>query len=233
METVCALDYRYGRKEMKELMSYKARVSRCLQVEAALARAQAKIGNIPMNAAEEITKKASLEYVDLERVAGIESKIHHDIMAIINALTEVCDGDAGKYVHLGATSYDMVDTALALQIRDGLALLDKGLEALEEVLADKAERYKGLVMVGRTHGQFAIPITLGLKIAVWLAEFHRHRQRLQECRKRVLVGKMSGAVGTGAGLGEKAFEIESMVMEELGLGVEEASTQIVQRDRLN
>ncbi|MBN1389413.1 MAG: adenylosuccinate lyase [Candidatus Thermoplasmatota archaeon] len=233
MEPVCALDYRYGRKEMKEIMSYKARVSRCLQVEAALARAHAKVGNIPKKASVEISRKASLKHVDLRRVEEIEAGIHHDIMAIVYALTEVCDGDAGKYVHLGATSYDIVDTALAMQMRDGLAILDEGLGSLEDVLAEKAERYKALVMVGRTHGQYAIPITLGLKIVVWLAEFHRHRQRLQECRKRVLVGKMSGAVGTGAALGTRAFEIERMVMEELGLGAEEAATQIVQRDRLN
>ncbi len=233
MEPVCALDYRYGRKEMKELMSYQARVSRCLQVEAALARAHAKVGNIPGSAADEITKKATLKHVSLKRVEEIESEIRHDIMAIVNALTEKCSGKAGKYVHLGATSYDIVDTALAMQMKEGLDLLDAGLKDLETVMASKAEEYKELVMVGRTHGQYAIPITLGLKIAVWLAEVHRHRARLMEARKRLLVGKMSGAVGTGAALGEKAFEIEAIVMEELGLGAEEAATQIVQRDRLN
>jgi adenylosuccinate lyase len=232
MEPVCALDYRYGRKEMKELMSYQARVSRCLQVEAALARAHARVGNIPKSAADEITKKATLKHVSLKRVEEIESEIRHDIMAIVNALTEKCSGNAGKFVHLGATSYDIVDTALAMQMRDGLDLLDSGLKELEVVMADKAEMYKGLVMVGRTHGQFAIPITLGLKISVWLAEVHRHRTRLMEVRKRLLVGKMSGAVGTGAALGEKAFKIEGLVMKELGLGAEEAATQIVQRDRL-
>jgi len=233
MEPVCALDYRYGRKEMKELMSYQARVKRCLEVEAALARAHAKVGNIPKDAAKEITKKATLKYVSLKRVEEIESQIRHDIMAIVNALTEQCDGKAGRYVHLGATSYDIVDTALAMQMRDGLDLLDKGLGDLEKVLIKKSNKYKELVMVGRTHGQYAIPITMGLKIAVWLAEFHRHRNRLKESRKRLLVGKMSGAVGTGAALGDKAFEIEEIVMKELGLGKEEAATQIVQRDRLN
>jgi len=233
MEPVCALDYRYGRKEMKELMSYQARVSRCLQVEATLARAHARVGNIPGSAADEITKKATLKHVSIKRVEEIEREIRHDIMAIVNALTEKCTGNAGKYVHLGATSYDIVDTALAMQMKDGLNLIDSGLGELEKVLAQKADMYKELVMVGRTHGQYAIPITLGLKITVWLAEVHRHRERLKEVRKRLLVGKMSGAVGTGAALGEKAFEIEAMVMEELGLGTEEAATQIVQRDRLN
>jgi adenylosuccinate lyase len=233
MEPVCALDYRYGRKEMKELMSYQARVSRCLQVEASLARAHAKVGNIPSKAANEITKKANLKNVSLKRIGEIEAEIKHDIMAIVHALTEQCDKKSGKYVHLGATSYDIVDTALAMQIMDGLDVIDPALDELEDILMEKADAYKDLVMVGRTHGQYAIPVTLGLKIAVWLAEFHRHRQRLKECRKRVIVGKMSGAVGTGAALGDKAFEIEKFVMEDLGIGREEAATQIVQRDRLN
>ncbi len=232
MEPVCPLDYRYGRKEMKEEMSYQARVRRCLEVEASLARAHAKVGNIPHEDAAEITRKATLEYVSISRVEEIESTIKHDIMAIVNTLTEQCENDAGRWVHLGATSYDIVDTALALQFREGLRLIDGQLDRIEKVLVSSSDRYKDLVMVGRTHGQYAIPITLGLKMAVWLAEFHRHRARLEEVRKRVLVGKMSGAVGTGAALGEHAFEIERLVMEDLGLGVEEAATQIVQRDRM-
>ncbi|MFO8050689.1 MAG: adenylosuccinate lyase [Thermoplasmatota archaeon] len=232
MDPVCALDYRYGRKEMKDLMSYRARVERCLEVEAALARAHAGIGNIPEEAAKEISRKASLEHVDLERVEEIESSIRHDVMAIVNALTEQCNGEAGRYVHLGATSYDIVDTALAMQMRDALKIIDDDLGRLETVLISRSKEHRDLVMLGRTHGQYAVPITLGLKMVVWLAEFHRHRTRLKEMLPRLLVGKMSGAVGTGAALGENAFRIEKMVMDELGLGREEAATQIVQRDRM-
>ncbi len=232
MEPVCPLDHRYGREEMKRTMSHAARVSRCLEVEAALARAHAGIGNIPQEAAQEITKKASLTYVSLDRVNEIEAEIRHDIMAIVHAHSEACSGDAGKYIHLGATSYDIVDTALAIQMRDGLDILSMGMDQLSEALAEKAERYRDLVMVGRTHGQFAIPITLGMKLAVWLSELLRHKERIQQLKPRLLVGKMSGAVGTGAALGGKAFEIEKAVMDDLGLGVEEAATQIVQRDRM-
>ncbi|MGA1822696.1 MAG: adenylosuccinate lyase [Thermoplasmatota archaeon] len=232
MEPVCPLDFRYGQLDMKEIMSYQARVLRCLQVEAALARAHAEVGNIPKEAAVEISRKADLDYVSIERVEEIESGIKHDIMAIVNALTEQCDGDAGKYVHLGATSYDIVDTALAMQMRDGLDLIDRRIGKLENALINLAEKHRALVMVGRTHGQYAIPITLGMKMAVFLAEVHRHRVRLKEVRSRLLVGKLSGAVGTGAALGPKAFEIEELVMKDLGLGMEEAATQIVQRDRL-
>ena len=232
MDPVCPLDFRYGQAEMKEIMSYQARVDRCLRVEAALARAHAKVGNIPEEAAQEITRKASLDHVSIERVEEIESEIKHDLMAIVNALTEKCEGDAGKYIHFGATSYDIVDTALAMQMGDGLFLLNSRINKVVDSLINLARENEDLVMVGRTHGQHAIPITLGLKMAVYLAEFHRHRNRLEEVKKRLLVGKMSGAVGSGAALGEHSFRIESMVMEELSLGKEEAATQIVQRDRL-
>jgi adenylosuccinate lyase len=232
MEPVCPLDHRYGREEMKKVMSHASRISRCLEVEAALARAHAGFGNIPREAADEITRKASLDFVSIKRVDEIESEIRHDIMAIVHAHSEACDDDAGNYIHLGATSYDIVDTALALQMREGLDLLDRGISSLIGNLSDKARRYRDLVMVGRTHGQFAIPITLGMKVTVWLAEVLRHRKRLKEMRPRLLVGKMSGAVGTGAALGDEGLDIERAVMEDLGLGVEEAATQIVQRDRM-
>lgn len=232
MEPVCPLDHRYGREVMKKVMSHASRISRCLEVEAALARAHAGFGNIPKEAAAEITKKASLDFVSIDRVDEIESEIRHDIMAIVHAHGEVCENDAGDFIHLGATSYDIVDTALAIQMREGLDILDDGISSLIGNLSDKVKKYRGLVMVGRTHGQFAIPITLGMKMAVWLAEVMRHRNRLKEMRPRLLVGKMSGAVGTGAALGDDGLDIERAVMEDLGLGVEEAATQIVQRDRM-
>ncbi len=231
MDPVCPLDFRYGRDEIKNVMSHANRVQRCLDVEAALARALAKIGRIPESAAKVITEKATLEHVSLSEVQEVETSIRHDVMAIVNVLTKACGKDAGRYVHLGATSYDIVDTALALQMRDAVDILDRDIEELEAALASRAVGYRDLVMVGRTHGQYAIPITLGFKIAVWLAEVHRHRQRLKDCRGRLLVGKMSGAVGTGAALGKDALMVERLVMEDLGLGAEEAATQIVQRDR--
>ncbi|HHD15138.1 MAG TPA: adenylosuccinate lyase, partial [Euryarchaeota archaeon] len=156
MEAVCPLDYRYGRKEMKEIMSHSARINRCLEVEAALARAHASVGNIPEEAAEEITRKATLEHVSMERIEEIESDIKHDIMAIVHAFSEACTGEAGRYIHLGATSYDIVDTALALQMRDALDLLDGGIASLMDALSEKASLHRDLVMVGRTHGQYAI-----------------------------------------------------------------------------
>jgi adenylosuccinate lyase len=148
----------------------------------------------------------------------------------VRALAEAC-GPSGAYVHLGATSYDIVDTATALQLKDALALIDMRLSEMERVLMEKAAKYRDTVMVGRTHGQHALPTTLGFKFTVWLREISRHIERLGQCKKRVIVGKMSGAVGTQASLGENAKRIQEVVMRRLAIEVADISTQIVQRDR--
>ncbi len=221
---------RYGTAEMLKIFEEETRVQKLLDVEAALALAHAEVGNIPKKDAEKIAAMADTKHVKVERVKGIEKEIKHDIASLVRALSEVC-GSSGAYVHLGATSYDIVDTANALQLKDAMGLIEKKLEEFKSVLQKQAERHKETVMIGRTHGQHALPITLGFKFAVWGYEVNRHLQRLEECRKRVLVGKMSGAVGTQAGLGEHAERIQQLVMERLGLHPAEVSTQIVQRDR--
>jgi len=230
MNNVCPLDFRYGRNEVKEIFSEESRLLYQLKVEAALARAHAKFGNIPEEAAEEITRKANLEHVNIERVKEIEREIHHDVMAMVKALTEVC-GDAGKYIHLGATSYDIVDSANALQIKEALEIVEGGLVRLKFSLLKLAEKYRDTVMLGRTHGQYALPITFGMKMAVFASETERQIERTRQCRKEMAVGKMSGAVGTGAALGGHFFDIQEEVMRELGLRAEIPSTQIVGRDR--
>jgi len=227
---VCPLDFRYGRPEMKAIFEEENRLQKLLDVEAALAQAQAKVGNIKQDHADIIKKTASTRYVKLERVREIDTKINHEITAVIRALSEQA-GESGKYVHVGATSNDILDTAQALQLKDAMKLLEEDLDRLKKTLAKRAKEHRDTIMVGRTHGQFALPITFGLKIANYALEVHRHQQRLRECAPRVLVGKMSGAVGTGAGFGSKATKIQIEVMEQLGLGVEEGPTQIVARDR--
>ena len=222
---------RYGTPEMVRVFDEESRLRAMLLVEGALALAQAEVGEIPREDAERIWQVASSGLVRLERVKEIEAEIKHETMAVVRALAEAC-GPSGRYVHLGATSSDILDTALALQLKEALDILEKRLCRLIALLASLAERYKELVMVGRTHGQHALPITLGFKFSVWAAEAYRHLQRLRDCRPRVLVGKMSGAVGTMAGLGPRAFEVQALVMEKLGLEPAEISTQIVQRDRL-
>ncbi len=229
----CPLDFRYGRPEMKAIFSEEGKLARLLAVEASLARAHAYVGNIPADAATEISRKATSGKVTPERVHQIEAEIRHDLMAVVKALTEVCEKGAGNYVHLGATSYDIIDSANALMFRDGLKLIEEELEDLEDALAKLARDHRATVMMGRTHGQAAVPMTFGLKMSVFLLETHRHLERLHEMRARVVVGKMAGAVGSSAGLGPKAFEIAEFVARDLGIGMEEGPTQIVQRDRYN
>ena len=231
MSLLCPIDFRYGRREMKDLFTEEARLRRLLEVEAALARAHAKAGNIPAEAAREIAAKATTRHVSVDRVLEIEKETRHDVMAVVVALTEKCTGDAGKYVHLGATSNDISDTATALQLRDAIRVLASALRDLRKALADLARKHRTTLILGRTHGQAAVPMTFGLKIAAFASEVDRHLERLHEAEGRVVVGKMSGAVGTGAALGPKAGEIERAVMEDLGVGVEQAATQIVGRDR--
>jgi adenylosuccinate lyase len=215
---------------MLSVFQEETRVQKLLDVEAALAWAHAEVGDIPTDDAQEIASKASTHYVKVERVKEIEKEIKHDIASLVRALSEQC-GSSGAYVHLGATSYDIVDTANALQLKDALTIIEKRLACLKAILKEKAGHYKGTVMMGRTHGQHALPITLGFKFAVWGYEVQRHLQRLSQCRERVLVGKVSGAVGTQASIGDNAERIQEIVMGRLGLKAAEISTQIVQRDR--
>jgi len=227
----CPLDFRYGRPEVRALFSREARLGRALRVESALAEAEAAVGMIPPAAAAAITAAVETGQVRLERVEALEASLRHDVMAITRALAEVA-GAGGAFVHLGATSADITDTALALELAESVAILDDDLRELLRTLLDLAERERATPAVGRTHGQHAVPISFGYKIAVAAAEVGRHRHRLRELSPRLLVGKMAGAVGTGAGFGAHGVEIERRVMDRLGLAADEAPTQIVGRDRI-
>ena len=221
---------RYGTDEMRRIFDEENRLQKMLDVEAALAWTHSEVGNVPRKDAEKIVKMASTVHVNLSRVKEIESVIKHDTMSVVRALAEVC-GPSGAYIHFGATSSDILDTATALQLNEALDLIEKRLDELERVLLEGAGRYKETMMMGRTHGQHASPTTFGFKIAVWMREIARHVQRLREARERVIAGKMSGAVGTQAGLGVHALKIQELVMKRLGVKSAEISTQIVQRDR--
>ncbi|MBA3044749.1 MAG: adenylosuccinate lyase [Candidatus Thermoplasmatota archaeon] len=227
---VCPLDFRYGRETMKIVFDEERRLQHMLDVEAALAAAHAKVGNISQEDARIISEKASTDFVKLDRVWEIEKSTNHDIMAMVKALTEQC-GPSGDFVHLGATSNDIVDTVMAMQFKNALAIIEDDLILLQNAILDLAEKHRDTVMVGRTHGQFAVPLTFGMKMAVYAREIQRHIERLREARPRICVGKMSGAVGTGAALGKHASELQIEIMAKLGLGIEEASLQLVGRDR--
>lgn len=225
---ICPLDFRYGRDITKKIFTEEERYRKMAKVEEALAYAYYKIKKIRKSDYENI--KNACEKVSLERIKELEKETKHDVMAMVKAITELA-GESGRFVHLGATSNDIVDTAVALQLKDFYEILERDIDELKITLKELSLKYRDAIMLGRTHGQHALPITFGLKMAVYLAEVNRHYERLNESRKRVLVGKMMGAVGTGAGFSGKALDIERYVMEYLGLGFEEGPTQIIGRDR--
>lgn len=231
MSNVCPLDYRYGHEDMKAVFSEASRIQYQMMVEAALARAHASLGTISKEAAEEITRVASLDVVSVDRIKEIEKETRHDVMAMVKAMTEKCNGEAGKYVHLGATSNDIVDTATALQLRSAMEIVLEDVDDLIMTFASLAKRERDTLEIGRTHAQFAIPITYGFKVSGYIAEMIRHRVRIVEAMPRVCAGKMAGAVGTGAALGKNFFEVQRRVMADLELTYEPAATQVVGRDR--
>ncbi|USG99632.1 adenylosuccinate lyase [Thermococcus argininiproducens] len=223
------IDYRYGSEEMKRIWEEENKLQKLLDVEAALARAHAQLGNIPEESAKIIGERANTKWVKVERVQEIEEEIHHDIMAVVKALSEVC-GEHGKYVHLGATSNDIIDTANALLIKESLEIVLKDLKELRAILKSLAKEHKYTVCIGRTHGQHAVPTTYGMKFAIWLDEIQRHIERIEEAKKRILVGQISGAVGTMASFGKMGLKIQELVMKDLGLKSALISNQIIQRD---
>jgi len=215
---------------MKAIFSEANKLAKFLEVEAALAEAHAQVGNISEEDAKTIRANANLDSVKVEAVNAIEAEIRHDVMAVVKAMAAQC-GDAGKSIHLGATSNDIIDTGTALQLKEAVEIIRQDLVTLKKSLLTLAEEHKNTLQVGRTHGQFAVPTTFGLKMAVYGAEVARHIHRLDQVKERLLVGKMTGAVGTGAALGDEALKIQDIVMEKLGLRPEEASLQIIGRDR--
>jgi adenylosuccinate lyase len=225
------IEFRYRYPEMYSVFTEETKLQKWLDVEAALAWAHAQLGIIPLKTAEEIGKKAKIDIVKLERVKEIESEIHHDLMAMVRALTEVCEGSSGNYVHLGATSYDIVDSALGLIFHDAIEILELDLKNLLKTLLFQAEQNKKTICIGRTHGQHALPTTYGMKFGVWASEVARHIDRIRAVRSRIEVGKMSGAVGTMAGFGEKGFQVQKLTMKKLGLKPVTIANQIIQRDR--
>jgi adenylosuccinate lyase len=225
------IEFRYRYSDMYAVFTEEAKLQSWLDVEAALAWAHSEVGTFSKKIAYEIESKAKVSIVKVERVKEIEEETKHDLLAMVYALQEACDGNAGGYIHLGATSYDIEDTALALQLSKAMNLIENDLKNLLNELIIKAETHRTTICIGRTHGQHALPMTYGMKFALWASEVSRHLDRLSESKKRVLVGKMSGAIGTMASFGEKGFDIQRITMERLGLEPALISNQIIQRDR--
>ena len=221
---------RYGSPEIRRLFDEENRLQKWLDVEAAVAKAQATVGDIPKSAAEEIARNANTTTVTLARVREIEKEIRHDLMSMVRALSEACSGEGKRYVHYGLTSYDIEDTATALIFREAFALIEKQLQLLEETLARMVRKHRNQLIVARTHGRHAGVVTLGLKLAVWLEEIRRQQRRLSQVKDRALVGKVLGIVGTGAGLGKNALKVQELALNSLGLRPAGLVTQVVQRD---
>ncbi|MBU4175045.1 MAG: adenylosuccinate lyase [Actinobacteria bacterium] len=215
---------RYSLPGMKEIWSEEAKLQNWLQIEVLACEAMVELGLVPPEALVEVKRKARF---DVERVKEIEQRTHHDVVAFLENLAENI-GEAARFLHFGMTSSDILDTGLAIQMRDAAEILIEGTSRLMGMLKNKALEHRDTVMIGRTHGVHAEPLTFGVKLAVWAFETRRNLDRLMKARNMVSCGKISGAVGTYASI--DPF-VEKYVCDRLGLKTAEASTQILQRDR--
>ncbi len=215
---------RYSREEMAAIFSERAKFSRWLEVEILAVEARVRLEEVPVEDLSEIKERAAF---DVARIDEIEAVRHHDVVAFVENVRENV-GAAGRHIHYGMTSSDVVDTANAVALRDAGDLLVEGIGRLTETVRKKALEHKETLMAGRTHGVHAEPTTFGLKLAGWTFELDRDRDRMRRARDQVAFGKLSGAVGTYSQLHP---EVESFVCERLGLGVEPSATQVIPRDR--
>jgi 3-carboxy-cis,cis-muconate cycloisomerase len=217
--------------EMREVFSDERRTSYYLEIERALARAQARLGIIPEKAAREIERQCRIENIDLARLKQQTERIGYPILGVVQQIVDLCADGLGEWCHWGATTQDITDTAAIMQIRAALELVEKDMEAIAAALADLSRRYRDTPMAGRSNLQQAVPLTFGFKTAALLAAMQRHRVRLALQRPRVLVGEFGGAVGTLASLGCDGLKVQAAMMKELGLGQPDIAWHTV-RDRI-
>jgi adenylosuccinate lyase len=215
---------RYTREKMGALWSEEHKYETWLQVELLACEAWAELGEIPREAVELIKKKAR---IDSKRIDEIERRTKHDVAAFVSQLEETV-GEAGKYIHFGLTSYDIVDTALSLRLKQAADIIIADIDLLMTAIKKKALAHRETLMIGRTHGVHAEPITFGLKMALWYEEMRRNRGRMEQARATVSVGKLSGAVGTFA---NAPPAVEEYVCKKLRLAPAPVSSQVIQRDR--
>ncbi|NTW87866.1 MAG: adenylosuccinate lyase family protein [Desulfobulbaceae bacterium] len=207
----------FSTQEMTAIFAEGQRFNRWLQFEAALSRTQAAMGIIPAAAALEITRRANLEQLDTERIRQGYQRSRNSLIPLLNELRRACTEGHGEYVHYGATTQDVLDTSQTLELRDTFGIIYRDIRRIEEILMGLATRHRSTPMIGRTHGQQATPITFGLKCAIWLSEIRRHIERIKHLMPRLLVGQLSGAVGSFAALGFDGREIAKRTLAELGL----------------
>lgn len=215
---------RYTRKEMGALWSEQSKFQTWLEVEIAVCEAQVKLGVIPEAALKDIKNKASF---DVERIKEIEEEVKHDVIAFLTNVNENV-GESSRFIHLGLTSSDVIDTALAMNMKRAGVMLRKELDVLHDAILGQAKKHKGTVQIGRSHGIHAEPMTFGFKMGVWLEEVRRNQKRLDDAIENISVGMISGPVGTFSNISP---EVERLTCEILGLTPAKISTQIIQRDR--
>lgn len=218
----------FGTPAMRAVFDDRELIRKYVEVEVALAKAEAKCGVIPAEAAAEIAEKCNADTLDFDLLRHETEIVGYPILPLVHQISKQAE-KSGGYVHWGATTQDIMDTAVVLQIRDGLALIEDDINQLRQILADLSKRYRDTPMAGRTHLQQALPVTFGYKTAIWLDMFDRHLERLQQLKPRVLVGEFAGAAGTLASLGDKGLAVQKAMMEVLGLGAP-ISTWHVARD---
>jgi adenylosuccinate lyase len=221
----------FSTPDMRAVFSNSNLIQSWIRVEVALAEAQAELGVIPVEAAAEIKAKGISGLFDIPGIEQGIAETWHPLISFIRQYTELCEGDLGQFIHWGATTQDIMDTGLVLQVRQALDLLEPQLDAIIEGLCDLATQHSSTIMAGRTHGQHALPITFGYKVAIWIAELHRHRGRLEYLREHALVGNITGAVGSLASMGSSGIEIQRRALSKLAL-VEPEGSWHVARDRI-
>jgi 3-carboxy-cis,cis-muconate cycloisomerase len=220
----------FGTAQMRDVFSDKALIGRYIEVEIALALAEAKCGVIPAEAAQEIKAKSDINKLDYDLLRQETDIVGYPILPLVHQLVKMC-GEAGRYVHWGATTQDIMDTAVVLQVRSGLEIIESDIRELRKILADLSVKYRNTPMAGRTHLQQALPVTFGYKTSIWLAMLDRHAERLEQLKPRVLVGEFGGAAGTLASLGQDGLKVQEAMMAALNLGVP-TTTWHVARDGL-
>jgi 3-carboxy-cis,cis-muconate cycloisomerase len=221
----------FGTEAMRRVFSDEARVQYYLDIEAALARVQARLGIIPLEAADEIVLHCHAEQFDFDKLKIATERIGYPVLPVVQQLVALCRNGLGEWCHWGATTQDITDTATILQIKDALRLVEDDLVAISGSLADLARRHRDTPMAGRSNLQQAVPVTFGYKMAVLLAGFDRHRQRLGELKPRVLVGEFGGAAGNLSSLGSDGLRVQEALVRELGLGQPEIAWHTM-RDRI-
>ncbi len=217
----------YGTKAMRAIFADEAVLQRYLDVEAALARVQSRLGIIPQEAADEITAKAKFEHLDFDAYKRGVERVFYPILPLVEGIVAACRDGLGEYCHWGATTQDIMDSALSLQVRDALDIIGADLDAVAGLLAGLAREHRDTRDGGRSHLQQALPVTFGYKVAVWLSGIERHRQRLAELRPRATLAQFSGAAGTLASLGADGFAVQEGLADELRLGRPEITWHVM------